>query len=340
MAYAAIAIALAAAVITVVKWSPLHRPLAESTVAAFLEAVRDGDVEAALAYTDQEDAEGAFLVPEALDSRWEITEVAQVEYTDDGDGIATAEVYAEIEGPDGSRIGHRYHVTIDHGDAEITGALNETEAWGSFDHLDLNGVEIPIDLQAEPEYIMLLPGYYEFYPDMPSTMEFETEGSMLVLGDKFLSPEAGVVDDWMPSPWLLVSQEGEDEVNAALQAFLDDCAADPAAEACPFAFPHDPNRDLALAPGTHWEVTAYPEARAERLWYEHGLGFRLDSSLPGEARAQVEITEDGETREALVSCLVWVSGLYAAFDFEAGFSIHAGDGMYEDRCRAVIEVDA
>jgi hypothetical protein len=55
LAYAAIAIALAAAVVTAVKWSPLHRPVAESAVLGFLEAVRDGDVEGALAHTDQED---------------------------------------------------------------------------------------------------------------------------------------------------------------------------------------------------------------------------------------------------------------------------------------------
>ncbi|MDA1359324.1 hypothetical protein O1R50_06810 [Glycomyces luteolus] len=340
LAYAAVAIALAAAAVTVVKWSPLHRPPAESTVADFLEAVHDGDVEAALALTDQKDAEGEFLVPEALDSRWEITEVAQVEHTDNGDGKATAEVYAEIEGPDGSRIGHRYQVAVDRGEAEIIGAMAETEAWGSFDHLDLNGVQMPIDLQGGPKYIMLLPGYYEFYPGMPSTMEFETEGSMLVLGDKFLSPASGVVDNWMPSPWLLVSQEGEDEVNAVLRAFLDDCAVNPSAEACPFKFPRDPDRDLALLPGAQWEVTVYPEVRAERLWYEHSRGFRLESSLPGEARAQAVITEDGETRTALVSCPVLVDGLYAAFDFDAGFSIETGDETYEDSCRAVIEVDA
>jgi hypothetical protein len=345
LAYAAIAIALAAAVVTVVKWSPLHRPLAESTVAGFLEAVHDGDVDAALALTDQEGVEGEFLVPEALDSRWEITEVAQVEYEDLGDGAAKADVYAEIEGPDGSRIGHRYRVVIADGDAKIADALVEAEAWGSFDHLDLNGVQMPINLQAEPNYIKLLPGFYEFYPDLPPTMEFEAEGTMLVLGNKFLSPESGIVDNWMPSPWLLVSQEGEDELNATLKAFLDGCAADPSGENCPLKFPYDPNRELALAPGGQWELTTYPEVRAERLWYEHGLGFRLESTLPGEARAQAVITEDGETRTATVSCPVWVTGLYAAFDFDAGFSIADGNGefgddSYEDHCRAVIEVDA
>ncbi|MDN3238796.1 hypothetical protein [Glycomyces tritici] len=339
LAYAAIAIALAAAVVTVVKWSPLHRPLAESTVTGFLEAVHDRDVEAALAFTDQKDAEGEYLVPEALDARWKITKVAQVAYTDLGDGRAAAEVYAEIEGPGDSLVGHRYQVAIDRGEAEIKGAMIEHEAYGTFDYLDLNGVRLELDLQEGPTYVLLLPGYYEFYPDMPSTMEFEDGGSMLVLGSKFLQIESGVLDEWMPSPWVVVSQEGEDAVNEALREFYDGCTADPTVEGCPFKFPEDPARDVALAPGARWEVTAYPEVRSERLWYEHGAGFGLESSLPGEARAQVEITEDGQTRTALVACPIWVNGLYAAFDFEAGFSIDAGYEMFEDRCRSLIEVE-
>ncbi|GAA2134523.1 hypothetical protein [Glycomyces algeriensis] len=338
LAYAAIAIALAAAVVTVVKWSPLHRPLAESTVTGFLEAVHDGDVEAALAFTDQRDAEGPYLVPEALDARWEITRVAQVAYTDTGDGKATAEVYAEIEGPDHALIGTRYHVAIDRGHAEIEGAMIEHEAYGSFDYLDLNGVKLELDLEQGPVYILLLPGYYEFYPDLPSTMEFEDDGAMMVLGSKFLQIESGVLDEWMPSPWVVVSQEGEDAVNAALREFYDGCAADPTVEGCPFKFPEDPARELALAPGAQWQVAVYPEVRSERLWYEHGAGFGLESSLPGEAQVQVEITEDGQTRTALVSCPIRVNGLYAAFDFEVGFSIDAGYEMFEDHCRSLVEV--
>ncbi|MFG3339101.1 hypothetical protein [Glycomyces sp. NPDC048151] len=341
LAYTAIAIALAAAAIMVVKWSPLHRPLAEATVAGFLEAVRDGDVEAALAFTDQKGMEGPFLVPDALDSRWQITEVAQVAYEDSGHGKASAQVYVEIEGTGGGRIGHRYHVVVDRGDATIIGALAESEVWGALEFLDLNGVEVPIDLQAEPVYVMLLPGYYEFYPDLPSTMAFEDGSgrSMLVLGNKYYSPESGLVDEWMPSPWLVVSQEGEDAVNAALREHYDGCVAAPEGPGCPFRFPADPDRELALAPGEQWRVVAYPEVRAERLWYEHGTGFALESSLPGEARALVEITEDGQTRTAEVSCAVWVGGLYAAFDVDAGFSIDPGFGEYEENCQAVVEFE-
>jgi hypothetical protein len=340
LAYAAVAVALAAAVVTVVKWSPLHRPLAESTVADFLQAVHDGDVEGALALTDQEDAEGPFLVPEALDSRWEITKVAQVAYEENDSGHANAQVYAEIEDRDGNRIGHRYHVVIDRGEARIQGAMDESEAWGSLDYLDLNGVSIEIDMEEGPNYVLLLPGYYEFYPDLPSTMEFEGGSTMLALGNKFLSIEDGYIDTWMPSPWLMVSREGEDAVNAALREFYDACAADPSGEGCPFVFPEDPDRELALAQGARWEVASYPEVSADRLWYEYAVGFTLESSRSGEVRAQVEITEDGATRTALVSCPFTANGLYAAFDDEGGFVIDPSGDLSQDHCEAVVEVDA
>jgi hypothetical protein len=144
----------------------------------------------------------------------------------------------------------------------------------------------------------------------------------------------------MPTPWVLVSQEGEDAVNAALRDHYDACAADPAIEGCPFDFPGDQERQLALAPGATWEVTVYPEVRAERLWYEHGAGFGLESALPGEARVQAEITEDGETRTALVSCPIWVDGLYAHLDFEGGASIDSRSGLADERCRTVVELGA
>lgn len=339
LAYAAVAVALAAAVIAVVKWSPLHRPIAESTVAEFLDAVHEGDVEAALALTDQADAEGPFLVPEALDSSWTVTEVAQVAYEEDDEGRANAQVYAEIEDLDGNRVGHRYHVVVDRGEARIHRAMDEIEAWGSLDYLDLNGVRFEISLEQGPSYILLLPGFYEFYPDLPSTMELEGSPTMLALGNKFLSIEDHYVDTWMPSPWLEVSQEGEDRVNAAIREFYDACAADPAGEGCPFAFPEDPDRELALAPGEHWQVVSYPEVRADRLWYEHLAGFALESSVSGEARVRAEITEGRETRTALVSCPIWVSGLYAAFDDEGGFVIDPSGGLSQDRCRAVVEID-
>jgi hypothetical protein len=373
LAYAAIAIALAAAVVTAVKWSPLHRPVAESAVLSFLEAVRDGDVEGALAHTDQEDitdtavtggapgssghsppsnttedpdapewdaTRGEYLAPEALDARWEILTVAQVEYEElEGGNEAIAEVYAEIEAYDGTRIGHRYRVSVDQGRAEIVGAVPEVEAWGAFDYLDMNGVRLEMDPDVGFANIFLLPGLYEFYPELPPTVALEGSGTMLVLGDTFLMLGSEVPDEWMPAPYPEVTREGEDAINAALRAHFDACAGDPSGEGCPFEFPQDPDRDLVPAPGATWEVTVYPLVSAEQLWYEFGLGYSLQTAVPGEARVLAQITEDGHERTALVSCPIWVDGLYSELDTEGGATINDEEYLAPDSCRSVIEVE-
>ncbi|HEX2145558.1 MAG TPA: hypothetical protein VHG10_13730 [Glycomyces sp.] len=340
LAYAALVIALAAAVVTVVKWSPLHRPVAETTVLAFLEAVRDGDVEGALALTDQEDAAGAFLAPEALDPRWDIVTVAQVEYQKSASqGRYVAEVYAEIEARDGTRIGHRYNVALENGDARIEDALAEDEAWAPLDYLDMNGVRREIDPDLGTARVMLLPGLYEFYPDLPSTLELEGSASMLVLGGGYLPLGSDVPDHWLPAPWLTVSEEGEGLVNAALREHFDACAADPSGEECPFAFPEDPERELTPAPGAAWEITAYPEIEAERLWFEPGTGFGLQTATPGEVQVTALIAEEGQERTALVSCPIWVDGLYANLDLDGGASINRVYSLAEEHCRTVMEVE-
>lgn len=358
LAYAAVALALVAAAVTAVKWSPLHRPVAEAAVLSFLEAVRDGDVKEALSHTNQADiadpdpdpgsdegpAWGAtradFLVPEALDARWEIVTVAQVGFKRGvEEGRAVAQVYAEIEAYDGTRVGHRYRVAVERGKAELEGAIPIAEAWGAFEYLDMNGVRLEMDPDVGFTHVHLLPGLYEFYPGLPPTVGLDDPAGMLVLGDAFLPLGGEVPEEWMPAPWPSVTQEGVNAVEAALREHYDACAADPSREGCPFAFPEDPERELALAPGAAWEVTVYPQVAAEQLWYEYGLGYRLQTAVPGEARVSARIVEDGRERTAMVSCPIWVDGLYARLDAEGGASVGDDGEAAAERCRSVIEVD-
>jgi hypothetical protein len=250
-----------------------------------------------------------------------------------------AKVYAEIEAYDGTRIGYRYQVGVEHGKAVLEGAIPKVEAWASMDYLDMNGVHIEMEPEVGYTNVYLLPGLYEFFPDLPSTVEIKEGAEMLALGGLYLTLGLDTPDVWLPVPWPEVTQEGEEAVNAALQAHYDDCAVGAVSEGCPFAFPEDSERELALAPGAVWEVTTYPKVEAEQLWYEFGLGYMLLTAVPGEARAQVEITEDGATRTALVSCPIWVDGLYAELDDDGGASVNDDSDMAEDHCRAVVEVD-
>jgi hypothetical protein len=339
LAYVAIALVLAAAVVAAVKLSPLNRPLAEETVRAFLEASRDGDVDEALSYTNLSEPVGGFLRPEALDPSWRIVTVAQVDYRDDrGNGTAVAQVYAEIEADEGTRVGYRYRVGIERGRADIENALVAVDTYAAFDHLDINGVSVPVDDETGYMQVMLLPGVYEFYPDLPSTFTTDHDTRMIALGSRFASFGEETSDMWLPVPALEVTEEGKATMDAAIREYYDACAAVPSGEGCPFAFPEDREREVALAPGAVWEVAAYPRVRAQSWMYVIGEGFGLVTIEPGEARAQVVITEDGRERTATVSCPIWTEGLSANFDFEGGATIEEGSFGAEERCRSLTEV--
>ncbi|SDE50791.1 hypothetical protein [Glycomyces harbinensis] len=339
LAYAAIVITLVAAAVALVKVSPLSRPLAEKTVAAYLEAVHDGDVDAAMSYTNLDEPVGDFMVPEALDDSWRIVKVAQVEYSENRvAGAAVALVYAEIEAEDGTRAGYRYRVGLENGRAEIENALMTADAYAAFDHLAINGVTVPVDRETGFVEVMLLPGVYRFYPDLPSTLEPDTEPRILALGTQFTMFGEEYADPWLPVPWMHATEEGQAAVEAALRAHFDGCAAEPSLELCPFTLPADPDRDVALAPGGAWEITAYPQVQVQWWWYEEGEGFTVVATVPGEARAQVVIVEGGQARLATVSCPIWTDGLTADLDFEGGVTIGEGPDGVDEQCRSLVEV--
>ncbi|GAA2291418.1 hypothetical protein GCM10009853_054000 [Glycomyces scopariae] len=340
MAFAAVVLALAAGVVAVAKWLPAAELNAEEVVTGFLEAARRGDIAAALAFTDQPHATGDFLVPEALDTRWRVVEVGQVSYTKSPrPGRVTTQVYAEIEAFDGTRIGFRYLVGIEDGAAVIENALATSEAYPAFDHLDVNGVTAKVDEAMGITNLMLLPGVYEFYPDLPSTMELETEGAVLALGNRFVLLGEDRSDEWLPIPWPTVSAEGEALIDTALVAYLDACVAAPDTAGCPLGFPADETRTVAPAPGAAWEITSYPKVDAQWWGYELLQGFVLVTTEPGEARIAAVVTEGGESRETVVSCPIWADGLFADLDFAGGAAITRADGTTIERCNSLVEVE-
>ncbi|GAA1675162.1 hypothetical protein GCM10009830_22160 [Glycomyces endophyticus] len=340
MAFAAVLLVLAAGVVAVVKWAPTGKLNAEDVVRNYLEAARAGDIESALSFTDQPHAIGDFLVPEALDTRWSVVEVGQIQYNDSArEGRVISQVYAEIEAFDGTRIGFRYLVGIEDGRAVIENALTAGEAYPAFDHLDVNGVTAQVDEALGITNIMLLPGVYEFYPDLPSTMELETEGSVLALGNRYIRLGEDRADEWLPIPWPTVSDEGEALIDATLRDYLDACVRQPDAAGCPFGFPRDDARTVEAAPGASWEITLYPEVGAQWWAYELLQGFVLVTTEPGEARIAVVVTEDGESRETVVSCPIWADGLFADLDFAGGASIARADGTTIERCNSLVELE-
>ncbi|MEU6861478.1 hypothetical protein AB0B28_21695 [Glycomyces sp. NPDC046736] len=332
LACVAIAAVLAAVTITLVKVIPFQQTSAEETVTAFLEAVHAGDVEGALAYTDQPDLTGDFLVPEALDSRWSIASVDQVEFFDEPNRTV-AVVYVEIEAYEGTRIGNRLRVNLD-GEPKVMNGISTSVAYSQVGLVDLNGVEAPVEVDSYR--LILLPGLYEVYPGLPSTITLMNGTSaVLNLGNLFIRLGMDYRESQIPLGWPEVTPEGEAAIAAAVESRLDECIEDPLLNGCPFVFPKDPDRKVALAPGANWEVTEYPQMAALDWSFEVALGFKLTTLVPGAAEAAVIVTEDGRERETVVSCPIWVDNLYAQFDFDGGLDI---DAEGDEHCRALTEV--
>jgi hypothetical protein len=336
LAFIAAAIVFAAGVVAVAKWLQLREPAAEEAVRSFLEAVRSGDVDAALALADERGGSDRFLLAEALDDRWEIVQVAQVAYAETAEE-ATAEVYAEIEAFDGTRLGHRYRVRLeDEGPLVLDGLARTEYTPAGFGPLELNGYSA--DTGGE-SHVLLLPGLYELYESRPATVDLDVR-SVLALGDQFIDLGGERSSRWLPQPWPQVSPEGLEVIEAALRERLDDCAERAPVDGCPFAPPPEDER-IRLPAGANWEITAYPQVTAE---YAHSWGafeqaFALFTTEPGAAEVEAVIVgDDGSERWTRLNCGISPDGVYAVFDTAGGVTLTPGPAA-ANHCRSMIEVE-
>ncbi len=336
LVFTAAVVMLAAGVVAVSKWLPLREPAAEEAVRSFLEAVRAGDVGAALALAGESDGSERFLVAEALDDRWEVVQVAQVAYTETPRG-ATAEVYAEIEAHDGTRLGHRYRVGLEGGDPVVRNALARTEHIPEgFGHLELNGYSAD---PGEESHVLLLPGVYELYESQPATLDLGVY-PVLVLGDQFIELGGEHATTWLPQPWPQLSEEGRRALDEALRARLDACAERAPADGCPFAPPPGDERIDIPADAT-WEITAYPQVTAAYMYLPGSTerSFELFTTEPGSVEVEaVIVEEDGGERRTRLNCGISPDGVHAEFDMAGGVTLTPGSTAAE-HCGSMVEVE-
>lgn len=337
LAFAAAVIMVAAGVVAVSKWLPGREPVAEEAVRSFLEAVRVGDVDAALALAGGE-VEGSdlFLVSEALDDRWETVGVAQVAYTESAEG-ATAEVYAEIEAYDGTRLGHRYQVSLEGDDPVVLDALARAKyAPGGLGDLELNGYAADL---GDESYVLLLPGVYELYESQPATLSLGVR-PVLALGEQIIDLGGERPSGWLPQPWPQISEEGEAVLDEALETYLDDCAARVPLDGCPFAPPPGDER-IETTTEEAWRITAYPRVTATYMGRFGTVerAFELSTAEPGLAEVEALIAEaGGRERRTTLNCAIWMEGVYAEFDLDGGVSLMSGSTA-EEHCRSMVEVE-
>ncbi|WP_035737872.1 hypothetical protein [Glycomyces arizonensis] len=293
--------ALAAAALT---WFPTQSSSAEEAVRSFLEDVRAGDVDAALERLENPPG-SPFLVPEALDSAWEIVEVAQVGYKREKDGERSASVYAEIRADDGTRLAYRYRVEFDSGEPLIDNRLisrSYTEA-----ALEVNGVAGPA------ESLYLLPGVYHFYESVPPEIDMHLP-PMLVLGNHFVELGGERTIDYLPEPRLEFTAEGEAAVNEALRVYLDRCMISPS-ESCPFYLPNSvPFVDADRS--EPWRVTEYPEV-APVSWLGQG-SLRLSTLAEGSVEFDLVPADSDGAEPITASCTFGADGLILSIDPDTG----------------------
>lgn len=299
---------LTAALAAVLTWFPIQRPAAEAAVRSFLEEVRAGDVDAALARLEDAPS-GPFLVPEALNADWEIVEVAQVGYERDEDGVRAAEVYAEIMAPDGTRLAHRYEVVFAPDGPLIADRLTEGGFY-TIGVLEANGVAGPT------QEARLLPGVYHFYESPPTTIADMNMPSVLVLGGEFIE-----LGEEHPADRLLeadpeLTEEGRASVDRALRDHLDACAAE-REPGCPFGPLAGEHPFTEADPSQPWRVVRYPSVAPGGGMTPQGP--RVGTVETGAVEVDVVPAGAGEGAEPFtVSCVFTVNGLFLAVDWETG----------------------
>ncbi|WP_100447192.1 hypothetical protein [Glycomyces xiaoerkulensis] len=314
---------VAAAALVLVKWHPGNRTAAEEAVAEFLNAARDGEVERALELAGTEHRGEPLYEPEALDDRWEVATVAQVEFDDDDQ---EAVVYAEIEGHDGNRVGNRFTVEIG-GDAPVVAdGIASIFTTGVSFGVSINGLEPTGD---EVNNLRFLPGLYEIRE--PGTWYYEeVETEVLVLGDQVKSRMMAQQGLDLPSQPTPLSEAGREAVDAAVRDFLDTCLETPG-DPCPFGLPDD-DRLTRTGP---WEIASYPESAPQSAIYVYN-SIELATRAAGEARVEVEVA--GEAAEAVtIACDLRVDGASAHFAGEGEVELEWDPA--ETACETAVAVD-
>ncbi|GAB3230608.1 hypothetical protein GCM10027447_25200 [Glycomyces halotolerans] len=338
LALAAVLITLAAGSVAVWKWLPANPSSAEHVVREFLESVRGGDVDAALDMIGDVPEVDYFLVPEALDERWEIAEIAQVQYEQNPrTGSMVAKVYVEIVAHDGTRLGNRLTVLFEDGeDAVIVGGISTAEFYAeTLEFIDVNGVVVESD---EPMTLRLLPGLYEFYRSAPPTLETE-EPQVLALGNRSIPLGSPMPRESLSAPWPVASDHGIAALDERVREYFDACAAGSASAGCPFAYPPGTGDAVSIADDAAWTITAYPEAAVLQWNLSGGRGYELVTARPGSVEVEATLAEPGGgTRETTLSCALWVDGMYGFFDHDGGVELIPGS-RYDQRCRTMAAVD-
>ncbi|HEU5127761.1 MAG TPA: hypothetical protein VFU12_07225 [Glycomyces sp.] len=234
-----------------------------AVVTAYLEALREGDVEEAKSYTGEVDAtvtDEAWLTEEALSSDWEIESVARrsayrfAVHAVIGSGGRTAEALFRLEETDdGLRIANPYmHLLVPPGPLET---------------LELNGLGGTVEEQSGDggaKRVALFPGSYALFTSNPN---FSGDGAVSFLAMPEQQLPVSLLD--LTGDAFVDNAALEEQLNEDMAAWIDFCVQSTEAQpaGCPFSAMSDYGgvddgvHDFEETGELTWAVGAYPKVR-------------------------------------------------------------------------------
>ncbi len=325
----------------------------EGVVRDFLDATRQGDVDAALeaaGVTDPPTEEKAtFLDPDALSDEWDI---ASLEGRMADEEEAEASVDVSLEGPDDATTEATLTLTrendtwrIDEPFVPLPTAV--TPMW----YYDVNGKRLPFTEDTLRQEYLLLPGFYRFYEDTPDEVEMESINALLLPSEdtdlqgtmaELQSSISGLAamtsgvelasDDGTPT----LTDEGEEAAQQAVNDHVDECAARTSfpLDGCPFNTEYSvsvPDQDAHVdVTDPRWEVVEYPVVTAPSVDGQFHVTDRKRGVIELNATGEDEEIED--EIDLQITCEIITVKLSVGFDAEGEMQLLSeGDRPFDDQ---------
>lgn len=314
---------------------------AERTVTSYLEAIQKGDVDEALSYTGTmlDEWRTDFLIPDALDTNWEVEDVSVQER----DTSFSGDDYFRVEVTIGMESGAEVSNTLRVANYDDSGwTVGSSFAYLAFDsrnygYLEINGHTADATTDGPrtvPRDFLLFPGVYDFYSEKDPLLEYDGDPVLIFgsesmsadgqdLGDGVMSAQLGISDH------LALSDDAQGLYHQAIQDHTDECVEaltgddhDGTLYGCELGAVEDQihaevGGSYSEFSGYQWEITSYPTAELEYEPEPDGemIWLRGVSKQSGEATLTVEAADgNGSETQFEFVCEVSIEHSKAVLD--------------------------
>ena len=316
-------VALAATIVTV----SLVTPGPKDVVRDYLDAIRSGDTDAALAIAGEPEDDGRLriLSSDALAGEWTFDSIVERQRIED-----EVDVDVTLRAGDVAQQGRFHLVDGDDGWKMESPFVKVDFISAGLDTVELGGVREPATVDATQNVVSLLvfPGVYEVYPSMADKVVFDPP---LFVAAPFESDETTL----RVEPSFSLTDAGVADVQRKIDAIVDECATVPDVDpsGCPFSAAEDSTvRGLDEIADVAWTVVQRPVAHVVAT---NGVLAPVVRK-PG----TVKVTGTGVPYEAprtsfSLTCEFGVENIAVAMDGD-GFAVARVNG---DRYRAALSTE-